>query len=132
MLRRTVPVAPRVLGENHELTLKMRKVYAIALYRDTGATLDDLREAVETFEEIERIARRFLGAANPFTSTIEGNLRNARAVLRARETPSETPGSFQRATEEKLRTRRVVSVADRFRRPAAETPGGDDSRSADL
>ena len=29
--------------------------------------------------------------------------------------------------------RRVVSVADRFRRPAAETPpGGDDSRSTDL
>jgi hypothetical protein len=53
-------------------------------------------------------------------------------VLRARETPSETPGSFQRATEEKLRTRRVVSVADRFRRSAAETPGGDDSRSTDL
>ena len=132
MLRRTVPVAPRVLGENHELTLKMRKVYAIALYRDTGATLDDLREAVETFEEIERIARRFLGAANPFTSTIEGNLRNARAVLRARETPSETPGSFQRASEEKLRTRRVVSVADRFRRSAADTPGGEDSRSTDL
>jgi len=104
----------------------------MALYQDTGATLDDLREAVETFEEVERIARRFLGAANPFTSTIEGNLRNARAVLRASETPSETPGSFQRATEEKLRTRRVVSVADRFRRPAAETPGGDDSRSTDL
>ena len=29
---------------------------------------------------------------------------------------------FQRASEEKLRSRRIVSVADRFRRSAAETP----------
>ena len=36
-------------------------------------------------------------------------LRDARDVLRARG------GSFQRASEEKLRTRRIVSVADRFR-----------------
>ena len=41
-----------------------------------------------------------------------------RAALRARETPD----SFQRASEEKLRTRRIVSVADRFRRSAAEAP----------
>ena len=52
-------------------------------------------------------------------------LRDARDVLRARG------GSFQRASEEKLRTRRIVSVADRFRHPAATrpTPGSDDSRS---
>jgi hypothetical protein len=47
-------------------------------------------------------------------------------VLRAREmpgeTPGEAPGSFQRASEEKLRTRRIVSVAERFRRSAAEKP----------
>ena len=44
----------------------------------------------------------------------------------------ETPCSFQRASEEKLRSRRIVSVADRFRRSAAATrptPGGDGSRS---
>ena len=29
---------------------------------------------------------------------------------------------FQRASEEKLRTRRIVSVGGRFRRAAAETP----------
>ena len=53
---------------------------------------------------------------------IQAPLRNARAALRARETPGETPGSFKRASEEKLRTRRIVSVADRFHRSAAETP----------
>ena len=61
------------------------------LYHDPGATLDDLREAVDTLEEIERTARRVLGGAHSLTVDIEGDLRDARAVLhfvlRARETP---------------------------------------------
>jgi hypothetical protein len=50
------------------------------------ATLDDLRKAVATFEEIEPTARRVLGSAHPLTTGIGGALRNARAALRARET----------------------------------------------
>ena len=65
----------------------MRWVYAMALYKDNGATLDDLREAETTLEETARIARRVLGGAHPTTMKIEGSLRNARAALRARETP---------------------------------------------
>ena len=38
LLRRMVPVARRVLGENHNLTLKLRWIYAKALYEDTGAS----------------------------------------------------------------------------------------------
>ena len=69
----------------------MRWTYAIALYKDDGATLDDLREAVTTLEETERTARRVLGGAHPVTVDIETSLREARATLRARETPkSET------------------------------------------
>ena len=59
-----------------------------SLYKDDGATLDDLREGVTTSEEIERIARRVLGGAHPVTGMIEATLQNARATLRARETPS--------------------------------------------
>ena len=113
-----------------------RRNYALALYKGDGATLDDLSKAVTTLEETARIARRVLGDAHPTTYGIEDELQDARAALRARETPgsfqSEAPGSFQRASEEKLRTRRIVSVADRFRRSAAATqptPGGDGSRS---
>ena len=51
-------------------------------------TLDDLREAVETFEDVARIARRVLGNAHPLTSQIEQDLRKSRAALAARETPS--------------------------------------------
>ena len=66
----------------------MRRTHAAALYEDDGATLDDLREAVETLEDTVRIVRRVFGAAHPLTPGIEGSLQNARAALRARETPS--------------------------------------------
>ena len=55
---------------------------------NTGATLDDLREAVVTLEDSERIARRVLGGAHPTTVGIESSLENSREALRARETPS--------------------------------------------
>ena len=85
LLRKMIPVAPRVLGENNEITLNMRWVYAEALYRDPGATLDHLREAVTTLEDAQRTARRVLGGAHPVTTEIEGELRDARTTLRFRE-----------------------------------------------
>ena len=94
LLRKVIPVARRVLGEDHRLTLKMRSLYATALLRSPrgrdGATLDDLREAVTTLEDVDRIARRVLGGAHPMTARIENVLQDARAALRARETV-ETP-----------------------------------------
>ena len=85
LLRRTMPVARRVLGESYELTLKMRWMYGKALYRDTGATLDDLHEAVTTFEDTQRIARRVFGSEHPLTEDYEQELQDARAALRAGE-----------------------------------------------
>ena len=90
VLLKTMPVARRVLGEGQEVMLKLRARYAMALYHDDDATLDDLREAVGTFEDTARIARRFLGGEHPTTRKIEHELRNARAALRARETPPES------------------------------------------
>ena len=57
------------------------------LYRDAGATLGDLREAVTTLEDTARIARRVLGGAHPFIVEIGSSLVQSRSVLRARETP---------------------------------------------
>jgi hypothetical protein len=93
--------ARRVFGSAHPLTtgigedlqiarawlLTMRRNYARALYLAAGATLDDLREAEATLEEIERIARRVFGGEHLLTKDIERDLRKARAALRARETP---------------------------------------------
>ena len=92
LLRKAVPVVRRVHGKNQELVTSLRRNYARVLYDDPGATLDDMREAVTTLEELERIARRVFGGAHPLTSAIEENLQGARAKLRARETPS-PPGS---------------------------------------
>ena len=47
------------------------------------ANFDDLREAVNTLEEIEPTARRVLGSAHPLAKIIGNNLRLARAALQA-------------------------------------------------
>jgi len=87
LLRRTIPVARRIHGEDHDLTLRLRLTYAMALYEDPAATLDDLREVVTTYEETERTARRVMGGEHPITKVLAHNLPKARATLRARETP---------------------------------------------
>ena len=71
--------------------LKMRWTYAEALYKDVGATLDDLREAVTTLEETERTARRVLGGAHPYTTGIEYTLHYVRAARDAHNTPPPPP-----------------------------------------
>ena len=71
----------------------------MALYKDTDTTPDDLREAVTTLEDAERIARRVMGGAHPLTSAIENELREARAALRARETPRQTIDELKREIE---------------------------------
>jgi len=86
--RKTMPVARRVLGEGHGLTLRILLSYGRVLYRDPDASPDDLREAVTTLEETERIARRVFGGAHSLTKAIERHLQNARAALRVHETLS--------------------------------------------
>ncbi len=51
LLLKTLPVR-RVIGDSNDLSLNTRLIYARALYKDDGATLDDLREAVTTLEEM--------------------------------------------------------------------------------
>ena len=87
LLRKLLPVARRVLGESNDLTLRMRINYAMALYADTSATLDDIHEAVAMLEETARTGRRVLGGTHPLLEAFEGALRAAQETLRARETP---------------------------------------------
>ena len=70
-----------------ESSRRVHKTFADALCNEIGATLDDLREAVTTLEELERTTRRVIGSSHPTTGAIEFNLQEARAALRARETP---------------------------------------------
>ena len=95
--RKATPVARRVLGENHEDTLRLKWIYATALCRDDGATLAELREAVNTLEEVERTARRVLGGSHPLTRTFEDHLRDTRVALAAREDVSDILFALLRA-----------------------------------
>ena len=76
LLLKKMPVAQRVLGESHDLTLRMRWCYAMALCADDGAA------AAEILEETAQTARRVFGPTNPLTEGIELNLREIRAALR--------------------------------------------------
>ena len=87
LLRKTIPVARRVLGDNTETTFRMRLHYEKVLYLLPGATLDDLREVVTTLAVLLMTARRVFGAAHPLTVDIESDLRDVRVALRAREAP---------------------------------------------
>ena len=87
LTRKLTAVARRNLGEGHRLTLKMRWTYAMTLYQDDGATLDDLREAVNTLEELEWTARRVLGDVHPITEGMEDELQDAQDALYARGLP---------------------------------------------
>ena len=82
LIRKTLPVAQRVLGESDELTLRMRWNHAKALFATPGATLQDIRETVAILEDIEPIARRVLGGGHPTTVGIETNLGKAREARR--------------------------------------------------
>ena len=88
LLRKTTPLAQRVLGEGHQVTLTMKKMKAEMLYDDDGATLDDLREAVEMLESVARVWTRVFGEAHPETPMIRAALEDAREVLAARAAAS--------------------------------------------
>ena len=88
LFRKTLPVARRVLGETNILTLRMLWSYARTLYLDARATLDDLREAVETLEAIAPLWKRVLGESHPETPAILRALKEARKALAARAASS--------------------------------------------
>ena len=88
LLRKTISVARRVRGDSRELTLKMRWLYAVALHHDPDATLDDVREAVETLESVAPLWKRVFGPSHPETPLVQNALEDAREALAANETPS--------------------------------------------
>ena len=71
----------------------LRWIYGRALSEDPDATLDDLREAVTTLEDLAPTARRVLGGSYPLTTWIERDLQNARAALHSSEAPPPGTGT---------------------------------------
>ena len=79
-----MPVARRVLGESNQTTLRMRWGYAISLYEDAAATLDDVRKGVEILESVAPLWKRVFGPAHPETPCVQNALKDARKTLAAR------------------------------------------------
>ena len=114
--------AQRVLGPSHEAMLMWRSNYAKTFYYDEGASDDDLRKANEIADDIESIARRHLGEYHPLTETFERLGCDSDSESTADGCASESDassvveaGTFQRASQETLSERRIVSVSDRFK-----------------
>jgi len=84
LMRKIIPVARRIFGETNITFLRMRWLYALALFKDQAATLDDLREAVTTLESVAPTWKRVFGPAHPETPSIQGALKEARKALAAR------------------------------------------------
>ena len=55
----------------------------VALYNDKGATLDNLREAVETLDSVAQLWKRVFGEAHPETPSVQSTLAAARKKLAA-------------------------------------------------
>ena len=86
LLRKKMPLARRTLGAEHDLTLNFRDIYAQCLYRDPGASRDDVAEAIEIFEDVQRRARRVFGAGHPNWRYLPRELTAARVKLASFDT----------------------------------------------
>lgn len=100
LLRKVIPVARRVLGENHELTLSMRQIYAQSLYQNEGATL-------------ERVARRPSRRASARVVLVDGR-RGAAAAPSTSRSFEGAPWFVVRGCELKLRHLALGSFAGAF------------------
>ena len=117
-----IPVAQRVFGESDRLVLGMRQNFALTLYQAPAATLDDLREAVTTLEDAERIARQVLGGAHPLTTSIEREMRNARAFLDANEAPDDETADVSAQEDDADDAARLAALEASITPPPPPTP----------
>ena len=81
-----MPVARRTLGAEHDLTLNFRDIYGRCLCRDPGASRDDVAEAIEIMEDVQRRVRRVFGPGHPNWEALPHELRAAREKLASFDT----------------------------------------------
>ena len=86
LLRKTMPVARRTLGAEHDLTLNFRDIYAQCLYRAPSASRGDVAEAIGIFEDVLRRARRVFGPDHPNWTHLPRHLMAAREKLASFDT----------------------------------------------
>ena len=80
LLRKTIPVARRVLGPEHDLTMSMREDLCRATLNGDSAA-NEKREALRTLEDTVGLMRRVLGAQHPETQRAQVTLDSYRRKL---------------------------------------------------
>ena len=126
LLRKTILVARRVSGNDHENTLRLRWHYAKALYEDDGATVADLRKAVETDGGLKDRAARARGRASGHRAGgMPGRRSDAPRPLRLRRTRRDDAAG----TAQQPPSRHGGDLGDRRHR-AQKCPGRRQSRRA--
>ncbi len=86
LLRTSIANARRTLGAEHDLTLNFRNLYARCLCDDPSASRDDVAEAIEIFEDVQRRARRVFGPGHPNWKALPRELMAAREKLASFDT----------------------------------------------
>ena len=74
LLRKVAPVAQRVLGAEHDLTLSLREDLSRAIL-DGDSSAEEKREALQMLEDTVAGMRRVLGPAHPDTSHAQRKLK---------------------------------------------------------
>ena len=80
-LRDRIPEAVRALGKDHGTTLRLERMHAQCLYRNNGASRDDITTAIATLEELYRRITRIYGATHPQARGTQDYLEKARETL---------------------------------------------------
>ena len=75
LLRKNIPVARRVLGNHHELTLSLREDLSRAILLDGDSSAEEKREALQMLEDTVAVMRRVLGPAHPDTLHAQRQLK---------------------------------------------------------
>ena len=81
LLRKTTPVARRVLGNEHELTLSMREDLCCATLCGESSAEEEKREAFRMLEEVAGVMRRVLGPQHPETQRVQDDLEANREAF---------------------------------------------------
>ena len=74
LLREVIPVARRVLGNEHNLTLSLCEDLSRATLLDVESSANENREAVRALEDTLGVMRRVLGPQHPDTQRVQQNL----------------------------------------------------------
>ena len=84
ILRKVIPLARRVLGTEHHLTLSFRENHATVLLLEDSesGSPDKVSEALGIFEEVHEITRRVCGPQHPHTQMFKAKLEFCRRLSR--------------------------------------------------